>query len=68
MNTVKLTIKQTGRTQFFKSCADIYKEHSVEDVGICLEALWNAISPSKGNGRYENGKCVIERKTFKNWN
>lgn len=67
MTAVKVTFKQTGETKFFKSCAELCKQHSSRDIGIGLEALWNALSPAKGNDKYENDKCVIERTSFKNW-
>lgn len=67
MIAVKVLFKQSGNTQYFKSCADIYKQHSSSELGICLAALWNVLSPKKGNDKYENGKCVIERTSFKNW-
>lgn len=67
MIAVKVLFKQSGNTQYFKSCAEIYKQHSSSELGICLAALWNVLSPKKGNGKYENGKCVIERTSFKNW-
>lgn len=67
MTAVKVTFKQTGETKFFKSCAELCKKHGSEELGICLPALWNALSPSKGKDSYENSKIVVERTSFKNW-
>lgn len=67
MTAVKVTFKQSGSTQYFKSCAELCKQYGSNDIGICLAALWNALSPKKGNGRYENDRCVIERTTLKTW-
>ena len=67
MTAVKVLFKQSGNTQYFKSFADIYKQHGSDELGICLAALWNALSPKKGLKKYENSKCVIERTSFKNW-
>ncbi|MBR5951572.1 MAG: hypothetical protein IKZ87_09120 [Actinomycetaceae bacterium] len=67
MTAIKVTFKQSGDTQFFKSCAELFKQHSSKELGICLAALWNALSPSKGKERYENDNIIIERTSFKNW-
>ena len=45
--------------QVFRSAADLVRQHGKE-IGICLEALWNALS--KGKGVYENKKCRVEYK------
>lgn len=67
MTAVKVTFKQTGTVGYFKSYAELCKKHSPKDIGITLQALWNALSPVKGKDKYENAKCVIERTSFKNW-
>lgn len=42
----------------YKNAVELVKRNPT--VGVCIGALWNALS--KGNGRYENKVCIIERK------
>jgi len=64
---VELKFKESGRTEYFKSLTDIFEKYRREDVGIGIQALWNAISPAKGNGQYENKLVTINYKEPKPW-
>lgn len=50
---------EEGRVEVYKTLADLVRKNR-EEVGICIGALWNAMS--KGGGIYENKKCKIEYK------
>lgn len=54
---VVVKCKKTKKEEVFLTCPEIYLKHSREELGICLNALWNALS--KNNGRYENRHCVV---------
>lgn len=48
------------RTEFFfLNLTDIYKHFTKQQIGCCVNRLWN-LKVSKGN-RYESRKCSIER-------
>ena len=64
---VELKFKRTGKTVYFKTLTEIYSSYERDDIGISLQALWNAISPAKGNGQYENKLVVIKYKEPKAW-
>lgn len=64
---VELKFKKTGKTEYFKTLTEIFSKYERDDVGIGLQALWNAISPAKGNGQYENKLVVISYKEPKAW-
>ena len=64
---VELKFKKTGKTEYFKTLTEIFSKYERDDVGIGLQALWNAISPAKGNGQYENKLVVIKYKEPKAW-
>lgn len=49
--------KKTKKEEVFLTCPEIYLKHSREELGICLNALWNALS--KNNGRYENNRYMV---------
>ena len=40
----------------FRTCPEIYLKYDKEKIGICLNALWNALAK---DGYYENKKCKI---------
>ena len=40
----------------FRTCPEIYLKYDKEKIGICLNALWNALDK---DGSYENKKCKI---------
>ena len=40
----------------FRTCPEIYLKYDKEKIGICLNALWNALAK---DGCYENKKCKI---------
>lgn len=54
---VIVKFKKTKKEEVFLTCPEIYLKHNKEELGICLNALWNALS--KNNGRYENRYCVV---------
>lgn len=64
---VELKFKQSGKTEYFKTLTEIFSIYKRDDIGISLQALWNAISPSKGNGIYENKLVAIRYKEHKTW-
>ena len=64
---VELTFKSTGKTEYFKTLTEIFEKYERDDVGIGIQALWNAMSPAKGNGRYENKQVSIKLKEPKIW-
>lgn len=64
---VELKFKKTGKTEYFKTLTEIFSKYERDDVGIGLQALWNAISPAKGNGQYENKLIAISYKEPKAW-
>ena len=45
----------------FLNCPDIYKEYTREQLGICLNALWNALSKK---GKYNNKKVTVYYKSI----
>ena len=53
---VIVKLKKTKKEEVFLTCPEIYLKHSKEELGICLNALWNALS--KNNGRYENFSMI----------
>ena len=40
----------------FRTCPEIYLKYDKEKIGICLNALWNALAK---DGCYENKTCKI---------
>lgn len=64
---IELSFKATGKTEYFKTLTEIFDKYERNDVGIGLQALWNATSPAKGNGSYENKKVKIRCKEPKVW-
>jgi hypothetical protein len=64
---VELKFKKTGKTEYFKTLTEIFSKYERDDVGIGLQALWNAISPAKGNGQYENQLVAIRYQEPKAW-
>lgn len=44
----------------FRNCPDIYKAYTREQLGICLHALWNALSKK---GKYNNEKVTVYYKS-----
>jgi hypothetical protein len=64
---IRVILKKNNEITFFNSCAKIFDKYTKEDIGILLPALWNAMSPSKGNGHYENKKCTVDRIQIKKW-
>lgn len=69
MNNVRRTrAKRVVVVQFkdrlpkmFRNCPDIYKAYTREQLGICLNALWNALSK---NGKYNNKKVTVYYKNI----
>lgn len=53
---VVLQFKGSKKPEPFLTCPEIYLKYSKDKVGICLNALWNALTK---NGRYENKLCNI---------
>lgn len=44
----------------FLTCPEIYKVYTREQLGICLNALWNALSKT---GKYNNKKVSVYYKS-----
>ena len=40
---VIVKLKKTKKEEVFLTCPEIYLKHSKEELGICLNALWNAL-------------------------
>ncbi len=47
---------QGEEPETFRTCPEIYLKHNNKELGICLNALWNALAKS---GHYENKRCRI---------
>lgn len=45
----------------FQNCPDIYRVYSREQLGICLNALWNALSKK---GKYNNKNVTVYYKSI----
>ncbi len=44
------------KPESFLTCPEIYLKYGKKELGICLNALWNALSKE---GQYENKHCRI---------
>nr|DAU72330.1 MAG TPA: hypothetical protein [Caudoviricetes sp.] len=49
----------------FRNCPDIYKAYTRGQLGICLNALWNALAKSR---KYSNRNVVIFYKNIESLN
>lgn len=53
---VTLKFSDNAKTEFFRTCPEIYVKYGKEKIGISLNALWNVLAK---NGFYKNKKCAI---------
>lgn len=52
-----VTVQFIGeKPESFLTCPEIYLRYSKNELGICLNALWNALAKK---GYYENKRCRI---------
>lgn len=65
--TIRLAFKGSRKREMYRFYKDIFDKHSPEELGITMQALYNAVAGKKGNGRYENKKIKIEETTLLNW-
>jgi len=42
--------------EIFLTCPELYLKYGKDKIGICLNALWNALAK---NGVYSNKRCII---------
>jgi len=59
---VTLMNKATGEETPFPSVATLVRKVGEQSIGICIGALYNALS--KGQGTYENRRVIIKYKTI----
>ena len=59
---VRLKNKETGVIDTYPSAADLVRRNGEEELGISLQALYNAISTNKG--RWENNKYIVYYETI----
>lgn len=54
---VVLEMKTTPpQVEVFRTCTDMVSKYR-DTLGVCIGALWNALS--KGKGYYENKRCKV---------
>ena len=55
--------KDGSQPEAFRTCPEIYLRYSRRTLGICLNALWNAMAK---DGHYQNKKCTIRYENISN--